>query len=144
MRERMVPAMVMAAAGTMAMMAALVAAMTLGVSPAVAQAKKPLAAAEQQRVLAALRAANECAAFHYNRMERLAKAGSATAAAQAEELWLDWDDLVMDHEDTLDLPLHEKAALTTKVEKAHQAQLKRAGWAGYEKAWTGKCGKSPY
>ena len=104
----------------------------------------PLTAAERKQKLAQLRAAVQCVTFHYNRLERLQRAGNGAAEEKAEELWLDWDDLAMEIEEELKLPLHEAAAETRAVETAHAAQVARIGWPGYEKAWMGKCGKSPF
>lgn len=103
-----------------------------------------LTPAARKQKLAELRDALQCMTFHYNRLERFQRAGNGAAAEQAEELWLDWDDLAMDIEETLHLPLHEEAAETRAVETAHAAQIARIGWPAYEKAWMGKCGKSPF
>lgn len=114
------------------------------IGEAQAQPKKPLTAAEKTQKLAQWRAAFDCATFHANRMDRFEKQRDEAAARQAEELWMDWDDLAIEIEEELDLPLHEEAELSRKVEATHQAQLAKSGWPGYDKAWMGKCGKSPY
>ncbi|MGE0154011.1 MAG: hypothetical protein AB7R90_15455 [Reyranellaceae bacterium] len=135
----------------LSLLAALAGVTAIGAGTAVAQTlaqnlaqKKVLTPAETKQKLAQWRAAFDCTTFHYNRLDRFTRQGNAQAAEQAEELWLDWDDLAIEVEEELDQPLHQEAAQSRAVEEAHQAQLTRLGWPGYEKAWMGKCGKSPY
>lgn len=109
-----------------------------------AQNRPPtLTKAQRERRLAEWRAARDCAIFHYNRFERLERAGDKARAEDAELDWSDWDDVALDIETELEMVASETLAIEAKMEAAHKAQIARTGWAGYEKAWQGKCAEVP-
>lgn len=108
------------------------------------QNRKPrLTQAQREQKLAQWRAARHCAIFHYNRMERFTQRGDAGKAEAAESDWGDWDDVALDIETELDMEARETLAVEDRMEAEHQAQIARAGWAGYEQAWAGKCREAP-
>ncbi len=109
-----------------------------------AQNRKPrLTQAQREQKLAQWRAARHCAIFHYNRMERFTQQGNAGKAEEAELDWGDWDDVALDIETELDMEVRETLAVEDRMEAEHKAQIARAGWAGYEQAWAGKCREAP-
>lgn len=118
-------------------------AQVVGQDMAQAPKKPALSPAQRQQKLAQWRAARDCAIFHDNRAARFKRQGDKAKAAEAELDWGDWDDVALDIEIELDMDAGETLAVEAKMEEAHQAQIGKSGWAGYEKAWAGKCREAP-